>query len=681
MDSVDLEVLSKCDEWLEAGHRVLLVTVVKTWGSSPRPDGRDARRARRRAGGGSVSGGCIEDDLIERMRRDGMQQTRCDVVTYGVTRRRGAALRLAVRRHDPARARAADARLRHSRAAARDRSGPPDGAHARPRHRPLDRCSRRARPTARRSTASVLTTIHGPRYRMLVIGASQLSKYLAQIAVGLDYQVTVCDPREEYTRDVGHAGRDAGAHDARRHGAGDGARRALRGRRADARSEARRPRADGGAQVAGVLRRRARLAREQREAARAPARVRPDATARSRGCTGRSACTSAAARRRRSRSRSSPRSPPSRTASIRGRSRPSRWRRRRSGRRPRAARPSDDGVRHCAQYQSGFGSEFATEALEGALPVGQQFAAARALRPVRRAVVGHGIHRAAAREPPLVAVPDPAGGDARRVRRVSAAGACERAVRRRRDIAEPVALGSVSAARRADRLHRWPDDDRRQRRAPPRRSASRIHVYACNRSMQRSLLLRRRRRDARRAAAGRAAHRHRARHARRRAGRDRADAARRALSRRTAADDAPARGYVCENYGALLRLPELGPIGANGLANPRDFLTPVAAYSEREGTFELVAKFGGRLWRATIDHSPLDVVAWHGNYAPYKYDLARFNTINTVSFDHPDPSIFTVLTSPSDTAGTANVDFVDLSAALDGRRGHVSPAVVPSQRR
>ncbi len=119
-----------------------------------------------------------------------------------------------------------------------------------------------------------------------------------------------------------------------------------------------------------------------------------------------------------------------------------------------------------------------------------------------------------------------------------------------------------------------------------------------------------------------------------------------------------ARGYLCENYGALLRLPELGPIGANGLANPRDFLTPVAAYEEREGNFELVSKFMGQLWRADIDHSPLDVVAWHGNYAPYKYDLARFNTVNTVSFDHPDPSIFTVLTSPSDTAGIANVDFV-----------------------
>ena len=122
--------------------------------------------------------------------------------------------------------------------------------------------------------------------------------------------------------------------------------------------------------------------------------------------------------------------------------------------------------------------------------------------------------------------------------------------------------------------------------------------------------------------------------------------------------DAGARGYVCENYGAMLRLPELGPIGANGLANPRDFLIPVAAFEDREGAFELVAKFSGRLWSATIDHSPLDVVAWHGNLAPYKYELARFNVMNTVSFDHADPSIFTVLTSPSDTPGIANVDFV-----------------------
>lgn len=119
-----------------------------------------------------------------------------------------------------------------------------------------------------------------------------------------------------------------------------------------------------------------------------------------------------------------------------------------------------------------------------------------------------------------------------------------------------------------------------------------------------------------------------------------------------------AHGYVCENYGAPLRLPSLGPIGSNGLANPRDFHAPVAAFEKREGSFRLLNKFGGQLWSASIGHSPLDVVAWHGNYAPYKYNLAHFNTINTVSFDHPDPSIFTVLTSPSDTPGMANIDFV-----------------------
>ncbi|HVR41227.1 MAG TPA: homogentisate 1,2-dioxygenase [Thermoanaerobaculia bacterium] len=119
-----------------------------------------------------------------------------------------------------------------------------------------------------------------------------------------------------------------------------------------------------------------------------------------------------------------------------------------------------------------------------------------------------------------------------------------------------------------------------------------------------------------------------------------------------------ARGYICETLGLPFRLPDLGPIGANGLANPRDFLTPVAAYEDREGDFTLVAKFEGRLWSARIDHSPLDVVAWHGNNAPYKYDLANFNAINSVSFDHLDPSIFTVLTSPSEIPGTANCDFV-----------------------
>ena len=122
--------------------------------------------------------------------------------------------------------------------------------------------------------------------------------------------------------------------------------------------------------------------------------------------------------------------------------------------------------------------------------------------------------------------------------------------------------------------------------------------------------------------------------------------------------DAGARGYVCENYGAPFRLPDLGPIGSNGLANPRDFESPEAYFEDLDVRTELIQKFAGKLWSTTIDHSPLDVVAWHGNLAPYRYDLRRFNTVGSISFDHPDPSIFTVLTSPSDTAGTANCDFV-----------------------
>ncbi len=127
---------------------------------------------------------------------------------------------------------------------------------------------------------------------------------------------------------------------------------------------------------------------------------------------------------------------------------------------------------------------------------------------------------------------------------------------------------------------------------------------------------------------------------------------------RVALTDGRARGYVCENYGAPFRLPDLGPIGANGLANPRDFETPVAWYEDVDTPCTVVQKFQGGLWTTTLDHSPFDVVAWHGNLAPCRYDLTRFNTINTVSFDHPDPSIFTVLTAPSDTPGTANCDFV-----------------------
>lgn len=122
--------------------------------------------------------------------------------------------------------------------------------------------------------------------------------------------------------------------------------------------------------------------------------------------------------------------------------------------------------------------------------------------------------------------------------------------------------------------------------------------------------------------------------------------------------DGRASGYVAENHGAPFRLPDLGPIGSNGLANPRDFETPVAWFEDRDEPVELIQKYMGALWTTTLDHSPLDVVAWHGNYAPFRYDLERFNTIGTVSFDHPDPSIFTVLTSPSDVPGRANADFV-----------------------
>jgi len=122
--------------------------------------------------------------------------------------------------------------------------------------------------------------------------------------------------------------------------------------------------------------------------------------------------------------------------------------------------------------------------------------------------------------------------------------------------------------------------------------------------------------------------------------------------------DGAARAYVCENYGGGFTLPDRGPIGANCLANPRDFLTPVASYEDMDAPHTLIVKWGGELYRTQVAHSPIDVVAWHGNYYPYKYDLRRFSPVGAISFDHPDPSIFTVMTSPSETAGTANIDFV-----------------------
>lgn len=119
-----------------------------------------------------------------------------------------------------------------------------------------------------------------------------------------------------------------------------------------------------------------------------------------------------------------------------------------------------------------------------------------------------------------------------------------------------------------------------------------------------------------------------------------------------------AKGYINENYGSPFILPNLGPIGANGLANPRDFLYPQAKFYDEDGDFEVVTKYAGKFFKSHMNYHPLNVVAWHGNYAPYKYDLRKFNTINTVSYDHPDPSIFTVLTSPSAVPGLANIDFV-----------------------
>lgn len=120
-----------------------------------------------------------------------------------------------------------------------------------------------------------------------------------------------------------------------------------------------------------------------------------------------------------------------------------------------------------------------------------------------------------------------------------------------------------------------------------------------------------------------------------------------------------ARGYVLEVFAGHFQLPDLGPIGANGLANPRDFLSPVASYEEEDGVeHRVVHKFEGELFEARQDFSPFNVVAWHGNYVPYKYDLSKFCPVNAVAFDHPDPSIFTVLTCPSDRPGTAVADFV-----------------------
>ena len=122
--------------------------------------------------------------------------------------------------------------------------------------------------------------------------------------------------------------------------------------------------------------------------------------------------------------------------------------------------------------------------------------------------------------------------------------------------------------------------------------------------------------------------------------------------------EGPARGFVCENYGQKFELPGRGPIGANCMANPRDFKAPVAAFEDREVPSTVTIKWCGQFHETRIDQSPLDVVAWHGNYTPYKYDMRNYCPVGAILFDHPDPSIFTVLTAPSGVPGTANIDFV-----------------------
>ena len=132
----------------------------------------------------------------------------------------------------------------------------------------------------------------------------------------------------------------------------------------------------------------------------------------------------------------------------------------------------------------------------------------------------------------------------------------------------------------------------------------------------------------------------------------------RGLVYRVELPEGPARGFICENYGQKFTLPGRGPIGANCLANPRDFKTPVAAFEDRETPSRVIIKWCGQFHETRIGHSPLDVVAWHGNYAPLKYDLRTYSPVGAILFDHPDPSIFTVLTAPSGQEGTANIDFV-----------------------
>ena len=294
------------------------------------------------------------------------------------------------------------------------------------------------------------------------------------------------------------------------------------------------------------------------------------------------------------------------------------------------------------KYQSGFGNEFATEAIAGALPQGQNspqspplglyteqlsgtaFTAARALN---RRTWTYRIRPSVTHKPYREAE-----------RRLIRSGPFNEAVTSPNQLrwnplpipAEPVNFveGMVTMGGNGD---------------PELQVGVAIHIYAANRSMekcyfydadgemlivpQQGALLMRTELGVLRVAPGEIC------------------VIPRGIKFQAELPDGDSRGYICENYGTAFRLPELGVIGANGLANPRDFLTPVAAFEDAAGSYRITSKFLGNLWEAEINHSPLDVVAWHGNYAPYKYDLAAFNALNSVGFDHPDPSIYTVLTT------------------------------------
>ncbi|HXX29473.1 MAG TPA: homogentisate 1,2-dioxygenase [Myxococcaceae bacterium] len=322
---------------------------------------------------------------------------------------------------------------------------------------------------------------------------------------------------------------------------------------------------------------------------------------------------------------------------------------------PAAARPSAPSGEPAGGYQSGFGNEFATEAVPGALPVGRN-------SPQR---CPHGLY---AEQLSGTAFTAPRGANRRSwLYRIRPGASAHRPFKRMDNGAWVSRFGEVATP--PDKL-RWdplPIPSRPTdfieglttfagNGTPTAQSGCGIHVYAANRSMtdrffydaDGELLIVPQQGRLRLATELGVVE----------AGPLEMVVIPRGVHFRVELPDGAARGYVCENYGALLRLPDLGPIGSNGLANPRDFLTPVAAYEDREGNFELVAKFMGNLWSTELDHSPLDVVAWHGSYAPYKYDLRRFNTIGSISYDHPDPSIFLVLQSQSDTAGVDTIDFV-----------------------